>query len=378
MTLVKRGKDTWQVRIFLGRDENGKTRFFNQTVKGRRKDAEILETKKKRELDLGIFIDRTQVTVDEYLDNWLEVSAKPRLKGRTFDDYSEYMNRYVRPAIGKINVSKVKPLDFQNLYSQLTEKGLSGRTVRYTHAILNSAFKQAVKWQIINQNPASMVDLPKLVRREMRVLSPSECSRFLASAENDRWGIIFSLALSTGMRPEEYLGLRWKDVDLESGTVSITRVLVRNRKGGGWSLEEPKTPKSRRIVPLPSTVTRDLAAHRRDQLAERLKVGPAYENQDFVFATEIGTPLLHSNVSKRHFKRIVVEAGLSAELRLYDLRHTCATLLLLEGISPKVVAERLGHASVVQTLDTYSHVLPTMQEDATNRLEKMLFSTARM
>jgi integrase len=377
LPIVKRGKDTWQVRIFLGRDESGKTRFFNETVKGKRRDAESLETKKKRELDLGIFIEHSQLTVDEYLDKWLDISAKSHLKARTFEDYIEYLKRYIRPTIGKKHLSKIKPLDIQAIYTQMLARGLSPRTVRYAHAILSSALKQAVKWQMIHTNPALMVDLPQIHRKEMRVLSPEDCSIFLATAREDRWFVIFSLAISTGMRPEEYLGLQWKDLDLNAGTVTIQRALVWKRKGGGWSLEEPKTSKSRRTIPLPSSVVRDLVLHRKHQLEERLKLGLTYSNKDFVFPTEIGTPILTSNLTRRHFKPILRKAGLSETIRLYDLRHTCATLLLLAQTSPKVVAERLGHSTVVLTLDTYSHVLPSMQKDASEELERILFASAK-
>jgi len=376
MPIVKRGKDTWQVRIYLGRDDKGKTRFFNETVKGKRKDAEAVETKKKREMDLGIFIEHSKISVDEYLDKWFMVAARPRLRERTYEDYVEYAKRYVRPAIGKRRLEKIKPLDIQALYTSMLDMGLSARTVRYTHAILSSALKQAVKWQILNSNPASMVNLPQIHRKEMQVLSAEESNAFLKAARDDEWYVIFSLAISSGMRPEEYLGLQWKDIDLTAGTATIQRALVWKRKGGGWSLEEPKTAKSRRTIPLPVSVVRELAAHRKVQLEARLKLGRAYQNHDFVFATPIGTPILTSNLTRRHFKPILEKAGIPSSVRLYDLRHTCATLLLLAQTSPKVVAERLGHSTIVLTLDTYSHVLPSMQKDATVELEKILFAGA--
>jgi integrase len=377
MPIVKRGKDTWQVRIFLGRDENGKTRFFNQTVKGKRKDAVSLERKKIQELEAGVSIEHTKIIVNEYLDKWLELAARPRLRARTYDDYESYLNRYVRPLMGTRRLTSITPLDVQGIYTALSKRGLTARTIRYTHAILASAFKQAVRWQILHTNPAAMVELPKITRREMSVLSAEDCSLFLNAAKADRWYVIFSLAISTGMRPEEYLGLQWKDVDLVEGRVSIQRGLVWHRKGGGWTFEEPKTSKSRRTIPLPSTVGRELASHRRLQLEGRIRLGPAYQDFDLVFATEIGTPILTSNLTRRHFKPILKKAGLPMTIRLYDLRHTCATLLLQANTSPKVVAERLGHSTIVLTLDTYSHVLPTMQKDASDQLERMLYATAK-
>ncbi len=373
MSIVKRGPDSWQVRIFLGRDQEGKIRSYNETIRGSRKVAEEFQTKKKRERDLGIVIERTTVTLGEYLDRWFEVSAKGRLRKRTFEDYQEYMKRYVLPAIGNKKLGQIKPLDIQALYTLMLSKGLSPRTVRYAHAILSSSLKQAVKWQILPFNPASMVDLPKSQRKEMKAFSPAEARRFLNASEMSEWHVVFSLALTTGMRPEEYLGLKWKDIDFANGRAVVQRALVWARKGGGWSLEEPKTAQSRRSIPLPATVIKDLGTHRRTQLARRMKLGAAYSNHDFVFATEVGTPLLASNLTRRHFKPILKKAGLPMEFRLYDLRHSCATLLLSNGVSPKIVAERLGHSTIVMTLDTYSHVLPSMQQDATEELESMLF-----
>lgn len=373
MAITKRGKDTWLVRIFLGRDANGKRQYFNETVKGKKKDAEAVEIKKKGELNSGISIQHSKITVDEYLDKWFEISAKQRLKERTYEDCVEYMKRYVRPLIGTKLLSKIKPLDIQAIYTQMSEKGLAPRTVRYAHAILSKALKQAVKWQILPFNPASMADLPKNRRKEMKALSPDEAKQFLDAAKDDKWSIIFSLAISTGMRPQEYLGLLWKDVDLVGGNAVIQRALVWRRKGGGWSLQEPKTSHSRRTIPLPASVLQELKAHRKRQLEERLKLGLAYENNDFVFATEIGTPILPSNLTRRHFKPILKKAELPNDIRLYDLRHTCATLLLAAGENPKVVSERLGHATIVLTLDTYSHVLPSMQKSATDKLEQMLY-----
>lgn len=175
------------------------------------------------------------------------------------------------------------------------------------------------------------------------------------------------------MRPEEYLGLQWKDVDTDRGTVTVRRALVWREKGG-WYFGEPKTARSRRSIPLPVSIVRALGEHHRKQGEERLKSGPDYQQHDLVFATPEGGPLAPRNLKRRHFRPILERAKLPPDFRLYDLRHSCATLLLAAGEHPKVVSERLGHATVTLTLDVYSHVLPTMQEAATERLEKMLFS----
>lgn len=373
----KKNESVWVVRIFLGRDENGKQKFHKKIITGTKKEAEKYETKKLRERDLGISIESTNTTLNKYLDEWLDKAAKHRLRGRTFEDYKEYLKRYIRNVIGSKKLCDLKPLDIQKLYTDLLERNLSARTVRYCHAVLSSALKQAVKWQILVVNPCDAVDLPKQQRTEMNCLTPDEATKFLKAAKADKWYVIFSLALASGMRPEEYLGLQWKDLNFDAGTIAVRRALVWKRKGGGWSLQEPKTSQSRRTIPLPATVLSELREHRRKQNEARLSAGAEYQNNDFIFAGEFGNPIMGSNLFRRHFQpiitKLVEKKVLKKKIRLYDLRHTCATLLLSAGENPKVVSERLGHASITLTLDVYSHVLPDMQKSATEKIEKMLF-----
>ncbi|HEV2802430.1 MAG TPA: tyrosine-type recombinase/integrase [Pyrinomonadaceae bacterium] len=371
--IIKRGDRTWLVRIFLGRDAKGKQLFHRKTIHGTKKDAETYRNKVVRDRDMGTFIEPAAMAVKDYLDKWLKTAARPRLRERTYDDYSELLKRYVRADLGEKRLCDVRPLDIQNLYADMTGRGLSARTVRYTHAILSSAFKQAIRWQMLIHNPCEAIELPRAERREMSAFSPNEAEEFLKAAKENEHGVIFAFALATGMRPEEYLGLKWSDLDMEKDTAIVRRVLVR-RKGGGWYFGEPKTSRSRRTVPLPTTLVKMLTDHRRKQIEKRLKAGAAYQNNDLVFATVEGTPHNSRNLAQRQFQSILKSAKLPLNFRLYDLRHSCATLLLVAGENPKVVSERLGHASVVLTLDTYSHVLPSMQREATEKLEKMLFS----
>jgi integrase len=359
------------VSIFLGRDANGKRRYVAKQIRGTKKDAQKYLNNALREVDAGTFVEPTSLTVKEYLDRWLRDAARPRVSRRTADGYAALLERYIHEPLGQRRLDKLQPLDIQAVYGAMRSRGLSARIVRHTHSALHNALKQAVKWGILSRNPSDLVELPKVPHKERRVLSPEESASFLKVAAVMPNGLIFELALLSGMRPEEYLALQWSDVDAERCTALVRRALVRHKKI--WSFEEPKTARSRRTVHLPTSLLRKLATHRRKQAAERLKAGALWQAFDLVFCSQQGTPHSIPNLTYRYFRPILEKAELP-RIRLYDLRHTCATLLLAANEHPKIVSERLGHASITLTLDTYSHVLPSMQQAATAKLEEMLFA----
>jgi integrase len=248
--------------------------------------------------------------------------------------------------------------------------GLSAMIVRHTHSALHNALKQAVKWGLISRNPSDLVTLPKLSHKERRVLTQAEAISFLEATAVMPRGLLFEFALITGMRPEEYLALQWTDIAFERKTATVQRALIRHK--GSWSFHETKTAGSRRTISLPPQVIQKLAAHKREQAESRLKAGSCWQAHGLVFCSEVGTPLSIPSLTYRYFRPILQKANLP-RIRLYDLRHSCATLLLLADENPKVVSERLGHSTIMLTLDTYSHVLPTMQQRATLKLEQMLY-----
>jgi integrase len=369
--IIKRGDRTWLVRIFLGRDANGKQKFHHKTIHGTKRDADRYLTAARREMDLGVFIEPSAISLDEYLNRWLRDAARPRVSRRTADGYAGLLERYIRQPLGHKRLDKLQPLDIQTVYGKMQARGLSARIVRHAHSALHNALKQAVKWGLLSRNPSDLVELPKVPHKERRVLSPDEAQEFLKAAAIMPHGLIFEFALLTGMRPEEYLALQWADVDLQRGTAQVRRALVRHKKS--WSFEEPKTARSRRTVFLPAPLLQKLASHKRKQSEIRLKLGSVWQAFDLVFCSEEGTPVSIPNITYRYFRPILTKAKLP-RIRLYDLRHSCATLLLIAEENPKVVSERLGHSTIVLTLDTYSHVLPTMQQQATARLEKLLYN----
>lgn len=371
--ITKRGDNTWYVRIFLGRNAKGKRKYFNKTIHGTKKDAQKFLTAKLREKDLGVFVEPASMPLYEFIDKWLLEVAKHRVKENTFDRYQSIAKTYIKKYIGQTRLCDLEDYQVQKFYDGLRDKGLSPRTVRYAHTVLSSALKQAIKWRMIANNPCSLCELPKLKKVEMKYLKPNEASFFLQVAKENKLYALFLLAVETGMRPSEYLALKWTDINFERKFLSVKRAVVK-KKGGGFIFSEPKTSNSRRSIPLSDEALNALKRHRIPQLENRLKLGADYQNLNLIFPSEVGSPIQHRNIVGRYFKPILKKAGLP-DIRLYDLRHTMATLLLSAGENPKVVSERLGHASVTLTLDTYSHVLPNMQADATNKMRKMLYGT---
>lgn len=362
----------YRVRICIGLNSaTGKYDYFDQTIHGKKKDAERVRAGVARDLDLGTYIAPTRMSLNEWLDEWLK-AQRTRVSIRTADGYAGLFDRYIREPLGKTPLVGLRPADIQAVYNEMSTRGLSATVIRHAHTALKSALRRAFQLGMIQRNPAEPVEVPQVVNKERRVLSPEEAGLFLKAADVMPHGLIFEFALLTGMRPEEFLALQWSDVDLVRRTATVQRVLVIHK--GNVSFEKPKTPKSRRSIPLPAGLVKKLPAHKRAQAEQRLKVGPLWQANNLVFCSEVGTPLGIAHLTYRYFRPLLEKAKLP-QIRLYDLRHSQATILLMADENPKVVSERLGHSTVRLTLDTYSHVLPTMQERATDKLEKMLYGT---
>lgn len=368
--IIKRGDNTWLVRIYLGRDANGKREYLNKTVHGTKKDAERWRTEQLRNRDLGVVISPAMDTLNEYLDRWLPQVAQGKVTRKTFAGYQHSLQLYVRPALGNRPLSKITALEIQTAYNDMRTRGLSPRTIQYTNMILKQALKQAVVWKLIVFNPCEGVELPRQERKEMQVLSVEQVRRFMAAAKADKYGALFELAVTSGLRPSEYLALKWTDFDPVRATVSINRSLD-HFPGGGWAFAENKTGRSRRTVRVHSSVVAALNAWRKAQEDDRRAAGEHWTEYGLIFTTETGGPLDRHNLARRNFRRILKAAGLPA-IRLYDLRHTAATLALEAKVPVKVVSELLGHASAAMTLDVYSHVLPHMQDEAVERVENLI------
>lgn len=358
------------VRIPLGCNrETHKRNYYNRTVYGSLRKAQRYLSKKLNEVGTSRQTNGGKIRLNAYLDQWLR-TVKPRITEKTYETYVWLLDKHIRPSLGEKLLVAIEPLDIQMAYQKMTESGLAAATVQHTHWVLNGALRQAVQWEMLVEAPTKGVRLPRIRRREMQVFSVEQAKTFLNVALPTLYGTLFAVAITTGMRPSEYIVLKWQDLDWERGTVSVKRTL---RKGSrGWAFGETKRAGSRCLIRLQNWVLQLLKELKQAQAAGAAgDPDECPEAVDLVFTTEFGRPVNLNSLVYKHFKPILKRAGLPA-IRLYDLRHTAATLALTVGVSPKVVSEQLGHSSAAFTLDVYSHVLPHMQDDAAARVEAAL------
>jgi integrase len=308
-------------------------------------------------------------TVSGYLLDWL-AGSKSNLRPQTWRAYERNLRLHVLPYLGRRRLAEVQPADLQRLYQSRVSAGLSGTTVRHVHSVVSKALGQAVRWNLIIRNPASLVQAPRRAQHEMKTLSTEQARALLAAARGDRLEALYVLALTTGMRQGELLALRWRDVDLDRSTLSVTGTLGWS-KGAGLTISEPKTARSRRQLQLAAMAVNALRQHRASQAAEILAAVTWDQAADLVFPNQAGRPMQASNLLRRSFFPLLASAGLP-RIRFHDLRHTAATLLLARGVHPKIASEMLGHATVAFTLDVYSHVTETLQREVARTMDSVL------
>jgi integrase len=316
----------------------------------------------------GLVFDAGTLTVGEYLDRWMR-DVEGTVRESTHQRYGYAVGPHVKPALGSIKLKDLNPAQVRWFYRDRLDSGLSPASVHKLHVVLHKALKAAVSDGLIPRNVAAGLKLPKLSREEIDPLNREEARRLLEAAKGERLEALYMLALNTGMRLGELLALNWDDVDLEGEVLRVRRTLT--RAGKVYTTGEPKTRNSRRVIRLTGAAVEALRGHLPRQLEEMGRMGSLYQPGGLVFATEVGTIVNPSNVRNRSLKPLLKKAGLRP-VRFHDLRHTCATLLLLKNVNPKIVSELLGHASVSITLDVYSHLMPDMQEKAARALEEAL------
>jgi integrase len=377
--IVKRYKnsDSYSIVINLGVDPaTGKRKQQWISVKGTKKDAEKKLAELLHQIDTGSFVTPKRITMSEYLEQWLRDYCVPNLAPRTTEGYQYIVRTHLIPTLGQIPLMQLKPEHLQQMYyNKLTsgrsdgKGGLSNRSVRYCHVTLHKALQNALKMGMIMRNPADAVEPPKVHRREMQTMNESDIHLFLEMARSTQYYTIFYVLIFTGLRRSEILALRWSDVDLLLCQLSVNRT-IHQLHNGQIIFGEAKTQKSRRLIALSPSTVAVLKEHRETQEGQRRSIGLSLLDDDLIFCQENGKPLLPDSITHA-WMRLARSIGLKG-IRLHDARHTHASLMLKQGIHPKIVQERLGHSSIQVTLDTYSHVAPGLQQAAANRFDDIV------
>ena len=371
-----RATGAWEIRYSLGRDPaTGKRRIATATVRGTRKEAERELRRLLRTLDTNEHVDSSRMTTREWLTAWLR-AVREEVSPKSHERYGEIVSGFLVPELGALPIGKLAPSHIQAAYTKWATEGrrdgkpggLSPRTRRHIHRILKAALGRAVEMQVIARNPADAFKkrLPKVERKEMTTLTAEQSTRLLDAIKHTRvfWPVL--LALATGMRRGEILALRWRNVDLERDTVRVVESLEQTK--AGLRFKAPKTEKARGIT-LPAFAVEELRLLKRQQAEELLALGVRQSSETLVCARAAGPP--HQPRSLTHeFTYLIGRMKDIPRVRFHDLRHSHATQLLSAGVHPKIAQERLGHSTITTTMDLYSHVTKTMQEDAADQLDK--------
>jgi len=370
-TVSQRKDGRWEARTSI---DGQRFAYYGKT---RQEVGQKLTASLKRHND-GLPQVAQRQSVSAYLAQWIE-GVPSSVRPTTYRGYENMVRKHLIPRLGRITLAKLTPTDLTAMYSHMLAAGLAPRTVGHAHRILGRALREAEVSGIVARNVCRLVHPPRVPHHEMRTLT-AEQARALIAADGDRFHALYVVALASGARQGELLALRWSDVDMDAGTIRITRTLICGARAGArkdngvpqveWTFTEPKTASSRRTIPIGRTAVEVLRRHRKAQAAERLLAGRAWHDGDLVFATTIGTPVNSSNLRTLYYA-LLARSGLP-RIRFHDLRHTAATLLLEAGVHPRAVADRLGHATPSLVMNTYGHVTERMQREATAAMDAVL------
>ncbi len=363
-SIYKRKDGRWEAALTIPGTGGKRQRFYGETQREVREKL----TAARRALDQGDLPIRERQTVGQFLERWLTDVVKPGVRPRTHQSYAQLVRLHLKPALGHHQLTKLTPQHVQALLNAKLAAGLSPRTVQYLRAVLRRALGQALKWGLVARNVATLFDPPRSVRHENRPLTADEARRFLAAARGDRLEALYAVAVALGLRQGEILGLRWPDIDLDAQVLTVRFAI--QRVDGTWQLVEPKTRRSQRAIAIPPLIIAQLRQHRARQLEERLLAGARWQDWDLVFPSTVGTPIDPRNLTKR-YKALLQRAELPA-IRFHDLRHSCASLLVAQGLHMRVVMETLGHSQIGLTMNTYAHIMPDLQRQAADLMEGLL------
>ncbi len=374
-SIQKRGKGSWRLVFDLERDHTGKRRQKVVSFKGNRKSAEAELRRLLSTHENGGFVEPGKLLVKEFLEQWLADHGTLKVSAKTAERYAEICRQHLIPALGHHKLSKLHALHIQASYTEAINSGrrdgkggLSPRTVLQHHRVLRMALQRAVKFELIARNPADAVDAPRFEKKKMVVLDEAQVATLLNGAQGTSLYVPTLLAATTGMRRGEILALRWSALDLERGTVAVVQSL--EQRIGGLHFKEPKTERGKRSITLPSVTIEALRQHKARQARQRLQLGLGRDDNGLVCARYDGEPRSPQSLT-REFKGLVAKLDIP-RITFHGLRHSHATQLLRAGIHPKVAQERLGHSTIATTMDLYSHVTESMQEDAAARVDAAL------
>lgn len=365
---------TFEVKVSYYDSSTGEAKrktFYGKT----RKEAVDKMKAFEEEIKKGILPTKEKLTVSQWLDRWAETYAKNRVRQNTFEGYKIAINAHLKPTIGAFILKELRPDQVQKMLNERLASGnqrtggpLGARMVEYIYTVLHMALEQAVKNSLVARNVCDAVDKPKKRKHEFMPWTTEQMNQFLSTTQATRMFPVYMLVWGTGLRRSELLGLRWQDVDLKKGTITVNQTMVRVK--GGYTFGEPKTKKSRRTIPLPGAVTSTMKAWKTAQNKEKLAFDGEYNGLGLVFCNEIGQPYPPEQIG-RTFKQDLEKAKLPG-IRFHDLRHGHATMLLELGEDLKVISDRLGHSTITLTADTYSHVREKMQSAASLKLDQTL------
>jgi integrase len=370
-SIRQRGKKSWQIQIYTGSGPDGKPRRHFETIRGRKGDAQRRLIELLSSLDKGIYPPHGRITVAEHLRNWLESYVKNNCSPRTYDGYQAIIEHHLIPNLGHGQLKHLDHYMIERYYNKAREIPLSPRTVHHQHRVLSEALKYACRHGILARNPCELVDIKgsiKQIKRRMRTLTPAEAATLLQMAQANQYYPVIYTAISSGLRQAELLGLRWRDIDLDSKSISVCQTLY--KRHGVCEFREPKTSRSKRRIGMTGNLANYLAEYKGERESLSLHLGRLLKLDDLVFSNAEGEPI-DPGVLSHNFARLAKRAGLK-NVRFHDLRHTFTSFMLLCGVNPKVISETLGHASVAFTLDTYGHIIAGMQPEAMALLDEVL------
>lgn len=376
----ERGKGKFSITIELPKDTiSNKRKRKYYTFNGTRREAEKFLTEKLRELDTGVLIDNKKIKFSEYLDFWIEEYCVKNLSITTLDGYKQNIEKHIKPILGNIYLDKLTPLHLQNFYSDRLKNGklngnggLSNKTVLTLHRIIHKALEQGVKWQLVIRNVADAVEPPKPKKYKANFLDEQEINILIQKSKNTNLYIPILIAICTGMRRGEVLGLTWNNVDLEKNSIMISQTLYSTSKGLVFST--PKTDSSVRKIAIPQALSKELKKHKTRQLKNKIKYGEEYKNINIVCTSDKGE-LINPKSFSRDFRKLLKNNNLPL-IRFHDLRHTHASLLVKMGTQPKEISNRLGHSNISITMDLYSHIYEATDNEVAKAFNNILRITS--